>query len=182
MRAERHEGETWNKCEEVRLAWYRNGMASMKFRVLIAFVLNMGPGICFAETPEWRRYLIPSTGANVDIPVSIFTEDAGSPEGGIGRRFFTQDHRADLTIQSVPNPGNDLPAEFLQKRRPPLGIQYKRVTPRFFAVSSIRNGRTWYNRCNRANGYMHCVLINYPAAEDRQWDAIVTRISLSLAQ
>src|SRR5436190_13597433 len=25
---------------------------------------------------------------------------------------------------------------------------------------------------------MHCVLINYPAAEDRQWDAIVTRISL----
>ena len=131
MRAERHEGGTWNKCEEVRLAWYRNGMASMKFRVLIAFVLNMGTGICFAETPEWRRYLIPSTGANVDIPVSIFTEDAGSPEGGIGRRFFTQDRRADLTIQSVPNPGNDSPAEFLQKRRPPVGIQYKRVTPTF---------------------------------------------------
>ena len=154
----------------------------MKLRVLIAFVLNMGPGTCLAETAEWRRYVIPSTGANVDIPVSIFTEDAGSPEGGTGRRFFTKDHRADLTIQSVPNPGNDSPAEFLQKRRPPPGIQYKRVTPRFFAVSSIRNGRTWYNRCNRANGYMHCVLINYPAAEDRQWDAIVTRISLSLAE
>ena len=46
---------------------------------------------------------------------------------------------------------------------------------------NIRNDRTWYNRCNRANGYMHCVLINYPAAEDRQWDAIVTRISLSLS-
>jgi len=107
---------------------------------------------------------------------------AGSPEGGTGRRFFTKDHRADLTIQSVPNHGNASPAEFLQKRRPPPGIQYKRVTPRFFAVSSIRNGRTWYNRCNRADGYMHCVLINYPAAEDRQWDAIVTRISLSLAE
>jgi hypothetical protein len=97
-------------------------------------------------------------GLNVDIPVSLFTEDAGSPEGGTGRRFFTKDHRADLTIQSVPIPGNESPAEFLQKRRPPSGIQYKRVTPRFFAVSSIRNDRTWYNRCNRANGYMHCVL------------------------
>ena len=93
-----------------------------------------------------------------------------------------KDHRADLTIQSVPNHGNASPAEFLQKRRPPPGIQYKGVTPRFFAVSSIRNGRTWYNRCNRADGYMHCVLINYPAAEDRQSDAIVTRISLSLAE
>jgi hypothetical protein len=56
------------------------------------------------------------------------------------------------------------------------------VTPKFFAVSSVRNGQTWYNRCNRADGFMNCVLINYPAAEERQWDAIVTRISLSLAK
>ena len=65
---------------------------------------------------------------------------------------------------------------------PPPGIQYKRVTSDFFAVSSIRDGRTWYNRCNRANGYMNCILINYPASEERQWDAVVTRISLSLAK
>ena len=99
----------------------------MNYRVLFALVLNTVAATCFAEGAEWRRYQVPSTGANVDIPVSIFTEDAGSPEGGTGRRFFTQDHRADLTIQSVPNPGNDSPAEFLQKRLPPHGIQYKRV-------------------------------------------------------
>ena len=106
----------------------------------------------------------------------------GRQKGGTGRRFFTSDHRADLTLQSVSNPQNDLPATFLAKRRPPAGIQYKRVTPRFFAVSSIRNGRTWYNRCNRLNEYMNCVLINYPAAEERDWDAVVTRISLSLGK
>jgi hypothetical protein len=106
----------------------------------------------------------------------------GRGAAGTGRRFFTMDHRADLTVQSVPNPEHDSPATFLAKRQPPAGIQYKRVTPRFFAVSSIRNGRTWYNRCNRADEYMHCVLINYPAAEDRQWDAVVTRISLSLTR
>ena len=113
--------------------------------------------------------------------MSIFTVDAGEPEGGIGQKFFTSDRSADLTVQSMPNPNNDPPAIFLQKMRPPADIEYKRVTGRFFAVSSVRNGRTWYNRCNSANGYMNCVLINYPAEEERQWDAVVTRISLSLA-
>jgi hypothetical protein len=148
---------------------------------LVALVIvNLVPMAAFADNTEWRQYVIPSTGAKVDIPVSIFTEDAGAPEGGAGRRFFTGDHRADLTVQSVANPDNDSPATFLARQRPPADIQYKRVTPHFFAVSSIRNGRTWYNRCNRANGYMNCVLINYPAAEDREWDDVVTRISLSL--
>ena len=148
---------------------------------LVALVINIVPIAASADTAEWRKYVIPSTGAKVDIPVSIFTEDAGPPDGDVvGRRFFTSDHRADLTVQSFPNPENDTPATFLAKQRPPTDIQYKRVTPRFFAVSSIRNGRTWYNRCNRVNEYMNCVLINYPAAEDRQWNSVVTRISLSL--
>jgi hypothetical protein len=70
----------------------------MNYRVLFALVLNMNAATCFAEGIEWRRYQIQSTGANVDIPVSIFTEDAGSPDGGTGRRFFTQDHRELLPV------------------------------------------------------------------------------------
>ena len=149
---------------------------------LAILIMSLVPMAALAGSTEWRKYVIPDTGAKVDIPVSIFTEDAGPPEGAAGRRFFTRDHRADLTLQSIPNPDNDSPATFLAKKRPPAGIQYKRVTPRFFAVSSIRNGRTWYNRCNRVNEYMNCILINYPAEEERQWDAVVTRISLSLGR
>ena len=148
--------------------------------VPLTLVLSLFPAIATAGATEWRKYIIPSTRASVDVPVTIFSEDAGVPEGAVGRSFQTKDRRADLTVQSVPNPDNDSPATFLAKRSPPPGIQYKRVTPRFFAVSSIRNDRTWYNRCNRARGFMNCVLINYPAAEERQWDAVVTRISLSL--
>jgi hypothetical protein len=155
--------------------------ATMKAERLIAlFIFCLVPAIGRAESAQWQKYVVPSTGASVDVPINIFAEDVRVPDGGIGKRFFTRDHRADLTVQSVPNPGNDSPAQFLAKRGPPPGIQYKRVTPRFFAVSSIRNGRTWYNRCNRGNDYMNCVLINYPAAEERNWDAVVTRISLSL--
>lgn len=135
-----------------------------------------------AAGPEWQSYSIEETGLRVDIPVSIFTEDLGPTEGGKERRFVTPDRRANLTIRAVPNPTNDSPAIFLEKMQPPARMQYKRVTPNFFAVSSIRDGRTWYNRCNRVRGFMNCVLINYPAAEERQWDNVVTRISLSLAK
>jgi hypothetical protein len=147
----------------------------------IAIVGILAPALAFAGGTEWRRYVIPSTGTSVDMPVSIFTSDAGEPDGGTGRRFFTEDRRADLTVQSVANPGNESPAAFLAKMQPPAGIIYKRITPDFFVVSSTRKDRIWYNRCNRGNGTMNCVLINYPAAEKRQWDGLVTRISHTLA-
>ena len=155
----------------------------MSARRLLAIVLFslMPAAVSSAAAAEWRKYNVAETGLSVDVPVTVFTEDAGPPEGTAGRRFFTGDRRADLTIKSIPNSANDSPASFLEKMQPPAGIQYKRVTSRFFAVSSIKDGRTWYNRCNRAGGFMNCILLNYPAAEDRQWDAIVTRISLSLA-
>jgi hypothetical protein len=143
-------------------------------------IVAFTPALAFAGDAEWRRYVIPSTGTSVDVPVSIFSSDAGAPEGGTGRRFFTEDRRADLTVQSVPNPSNDSPAAFLARKKPPAGIIYKRITSDFFVVSSIRNDRIWYNRCNRGNGTMNCVLINYPAAEKRQWDSVVTRISHTL--
>jgi hypothetical protein len=153
----------------------------MRARLLAAFVTaGIMATPAFAGGVEWRRYTIASTGTSVDMPASIFTSDGGAPEGGTGRRFFTDDRRADLTVQSVPNPGNDSPAAFLAKQQPPAGIIYKRITPSFFVVSSIRNDRIWYNRCNRGSGAMNCVMINYPVAEKRQWDGVVTRISRTL--
>src|SRR5688572_32001835 len=94
-------------------------------RLFIVSILILTPALAFADDTEWRRYVIPSTGTSVDMPVSIFTSDAGPPEGGTGRRFFTEDRRADLTVQSVPNTENYSPATFLTKKRPPSGIIYK---------------------------------------------------------
>jgi hypothetical protein len=145
-----------------------------------ALILAMSCVPAAAQPANWRHYVVPETGANVDIPLSMFTEDAGKPDSGYGARFLTSDRRANLTIQSVPNEGL-APARFLAKKNPPADIVYKRVTDRFFVVSSFRNNMIWYNRCNFAGPYANCVLINYPAAEKRQWDGIVTRISNTLA-
>jgi hypothetical protein len=145
-----------------------------------AFILASSCIAAAAQPASWRRYVVPETGESVDIPLNIFTEDAGKPETGYGARFLTSDRRANLTIQSVPNEGL-APARFLAAKNPPSDIVYKRITGRFFVASSFRNNMIWYNRCNFAGPYAHCVLINYPAAEKRQWDGIVTRISNTLA-
>jgi hypothetical protein len=147
---------------------------------LAVVVLTLSSMAAVAQPANWRRYVVPETGASTDIPLGIFTEEGGKPEAGYGGRFLTSDHRANLTVQSVSNEGLS-PARYLAKKNPPSGIVYKKVTDRFFVVSSFRDDKIWYNRCNFAGSYANCVLINYPAAEKRQWDGIVTRISNRLA-
>jgi hypothetical protein len=148
---------------------------------IIALGLALAPAVAAAEPMSWVTYRVPETGAAVDLPTSIFTEQAGKPEAGYGARFLTSDQRADLTVQSVANDAGLSPAEFLARKNPPPNIVYKRVTPRFFVVSSFAKGKIWYDRCNFAGRHIHCVLINYPATEKRRWDSVVTRISNTLA-
>ncbi|MFC4843187.1 MULTISPECIES: hypothetical protein [Bradyrhizobium] len=50
------------------------------------------------------------------------------------------------------------------------------MTSRFFALSSYKGDKVWYDRCNSAR----LVTINYPASEERAWTGVVARISLSL--
>jgi hypothetical protein len=146
----------------------------------IALSLIFWP-VMVAAQPEWIRFKIPESGASVEVPTSIFSEEAGKPKTGYGARFTTPDRRADLTVQSIINTDGSSPAEYLVSKNPPRQIAYKRITPRFFAVSDIRAGKTWYDRCNFVGRFIHCVLINYPADEEHQWDGIVTRISHTLA-
>jgi hypothetical protein len=62
-------------------------------------------------------------------------------------------------------------------------LDYVRIARAFFSISSERNGVILYSRCNfstHAHGAIHCFVLKYPQQEKRSWDAIVTRISLSL--
>jgi len=146
---------------------------------LAIFTVVLSSSITLAQPVSWKKYSISETGTSVDIPSSVFTELAGKPDGH-GQQFRTPDGRADMTVQSAPNGAGDSPAAFLRKKNPPSHIIYRRITPDFFVVSSIRDDKIWYDRCNFSDRLVHCVLINYPASEKQQWDAIVTRISKSL--
>jgi hypothetical protein len=139
------------------------------------------PATAQLRAPGWQKFRIVKTGANVDVPMAIFSRTAGRPDAGDGRQFETEDGRATLTVQSISNSAGDSPARFLEKKHPPANIVYRRVTPRFFVVSSYRGKSIWYDRCNFAGRLINCILLKYPAAEKRQWDGIVTRMSRSLA-
>ncbi|MBH5371926.1 hypothetical protein [Bradyrhizobium glycinis] len=148
-------------------------------KTLLAAIIALCATSSIASANGWRTYRIPESGTSVDIPAAIFTESAGKPDG-YGQRFRSSDGSADLTVQAVENQQGLSPAEFLARKNPPSGIIYQRITSNFFVVSSIKRDKIWYDRCNFSRGYVHCVLINYPAAQKRRWDAVVTRISRSL--
>jgi|SRR5690242_12663544 len=152
----------------------------MKLTALLLALVIAPTARAFSGPVHWETYSVAETGTSVDIPTSIFTEKAGRPNG-YGERLKTADGRAELTVQTAPNVDKDAPAIFLAKRHPPADIQYKRVTPRFFAVSGYKRDEVYYSRCNFSHGFVHCVMITYPASEERDWDDVVTRISLSLS-
>ena len=148
--------------------------------IFIIVALAILPSIGIAQPIAWHNYVVPETGAVAQVPSTIFSEDGGKPEEGYGKIFVTSDGRAKLTVQSISNEAGDSPAVFLAKKHPPPNIEYRRVTSRFFVVSSFRGDKIWYNRCNFIDRLVTCVLINYPAVEKRQWDSVVTRISNTL--
>jgi hypothetical protein len=150
----------------------------MKWPLLTSLLLALAPSAAMDRPVDWETYSIAQTGTSVDIPTSIFTEHAGHPDG-YGERLTTANGRAELTVIVGPNGDNDMPARLLAKRNPPAHIQYRRVTSRFFAVSGYNRDKVYYSRCNFSHGMVHCVKIYYPANEEREWDDIVTRISLS---
>jgi hypothetical protein len=76
----------------------------MRARRLFATVAVVGifaPALTLAGDTEWQRYVVPSTGTSVDMPVLIFTSDAGPPEGGTGRTFCTEDRGAGTTAATA---------------------------------------------------------------------------------
>ena len=121
-------------------------------------------------------------GAVVDVPLGIFVQDAGPTAKGIGRRFKSADGRSELAAYSFREPGQT-PESYLRNNLAvdPATISYKRVTNRFFALSSENRGRIYYSRCNFYDA-IHCIYLEYPQSEKIAWDAIVTRISRSLRQ
>ena len=138
-----------------------------------------------AERPiAWRTFEVPDFGTSVQYPASIFAP-AGKPEKGLGQRFERADGRAALSIYSRPNEAGETPTTYLRDnlRVGRSALDYVRITRSFFAISSERDGVILYSRCNFSGGTrgaIHCFDLQYPQQEKRSWDAIVTRISLSL--
>jgi len=150
--------------------------------ILFVLVLLLD-NTAYAQRREasWRTFEVPEFGTRVQFPAGIFFP-AGKPERGSGQRFERKDGRAALSIYSRPNDTAENPTTYLRRhlRMNRSSLDYTRVARSFFAISSERGGVILYSRCNFTRRAIHCFDLTYPQEEKRAWDAVVTRISLSL--
>lgn len=163
----------------------------MRSLLLVGMVLFASSGVANAQRSEgdlggglgWSRYADARLGTSVDVPAGLFSTPAGKPSRGSGERFTTADRRAQLTVYTIRNQAGDTPSSYIRRNLRPnrSGLDYDRVTDRFFAISAVEAGKVHYTRCNFGRGeMMHCIDLTYPRRETRAWDGIVTRISRSL--
>lgn len=132
------------------------------------------------KSEGWKTFEA-AGGLSVRYPAGIFRVDAGPTEKGAGQKFKSEDGRYQFAVYSIANPDNDTPRSYLQKNLlvPQSGLVYRRATRKFFVISSIRDERIFYSRCNFASG-IHCIYLEYPNPDKVAWDGIVSRVSYSL--
>ena len=120
-------------------------------------------------------------GSMVQVPRDVFAADAGAGNPP-GRMLRTPDGRAHLHVFTVHNERGESPAPFLARvfPRDRTRLSYDRVARNFFAVSQPSETLILYRRCNFVRGDIHCIDLQYPRADKRAFDGIVSRISLSL--
>jgi hypothetical protein len=159
-------------------------LASLAGITLLLLVSNARAQFWEQRPADWRTFEVPDFGTRIQYPAGIFSP-AGKPEKGLGQRFERADGRAVLSIYSRPNEAGENPKTYLRNnlRVDRSALDYVRIARSFFAISSERDGVILYSRCNfsgGAHGVIHCFDLKYPQEEKRSWDAVVTRISLSL--
>lgn len=151
---------------------------------LLAFVgvVALGaPTKAQTSTDRWKRVYDPDIGVSVDYPEGVFNTYSGPTDRYPGKRFLSSDGRAEFAYYAFENKRRDTPSSYLNRT---LVVQqrqlvYKRITARFFVISSVRNERIFYSRCN-FGPTVKCIYLEYPTSEKRAWDRAVTRISHSL--
>lgn len=148
---------------------------SLAFAVMIASVTPGG------AADVWQKITDPENNLSVEYPASIFRNFAGPTDRYAGKRFVAPDEQAEFAYYAFDNRLRETPAKYLKRT---LVVQksnlvYKRITGRFFVISSVRNKRIFYSRCNFGST-VKCIYLEYPASKKRAWDRAVARISSSL--
>jgi Protein of unknown function (DUF3551) len=135
------------------------------------------------QPPGWGRYRDREFRMAFDFPAHIFSLKSAE-QGSEGVIFSTPDDRARIRLFGFRNEANDTPRRYLRRIANPeqARFTYVRTTQRFFVASGTRDGMIFYRRCNFfRDKRVSCFQLDYPEGEKREWDSIVTRISLSLA-
>ena len=161
-------------------------MRRKSFMIALAALATIAAQLSAASAKEdgWRTYANPRFGTIADYPASIFTRLEPPPENGDGQTFTGKDGTVKLSVYGSFNSAAYTPRSYVDELiRPRDAISFERIAKNFFAVSGRRGETIWYQRCNFPGGdpdTIHCVVLEYPAAQKQECDPIVARIAKSL--
>jgi hypothetical protein len=131
-------------------------------KIALAFILILS--VCELVQAQGRPPLLPP-----DWQADTDGSTSGPP------RYISPDGSAWISMFATPA-GDRMQISV----RPDEEITYKRVTPRFVAVSGFKGGdRIFYRKSNLACGgkRWHHLVVEYDAADKRKMDALVTRLA-----
>lgn len=158
----------------------------MRFQPIILVLLAMmAAAAAQAETIRWAVLTNGRFGTTVDYPSSVFTQALEPAVNGASNSRSTSDGKATFSIGGTWRSNLGTPREEAadEVARAEGEISYVRATERFYVVSGTTRGAVFYRRCNypiSPDGIVDCLTLSYPAAEEKWWDPIVTRMSRSL--
>ncbi|MBT9290411.1 hypothetical protein [Prosthecodimorpha staleyi] len=133
-------------------------------------------------TPDWRPYRSERHGFAFDYPAGLFVAGTALPDGA-GETLASADGTLRLSAFALPDPAGRpltaVAADYLREAgSPPVG--YRRLTRNgHLVISGNRGDEVFYLRLARGRDGVHGVELRYPRRDERRYDALVTRVSLS---
>ena len=149
----------------------------------IAFALAAATMLAGVATAAgWQTYVNDRFGATADVPPDW---RAGTPpENGDGLEFSAPDGQASLIVSGSLNIWDTLDEAFASYATPSEGetITYQHRDKQSIVISGTKGDRIFYRRSilSCRDQVWNSIAIEYPAAQKKAFDAIVTRVAASL--
>lgn len=134
------------------------------------------------RSPDWRPYRSDRHGFAFDYPAGLFASRTALPDG-VGETLVSTDGTLRLSAFALPDPAARplaaVAADYLREAgNPPVG--YRRLTRNgHLVISGNRGDEVFYLRLARGGDGVHGVELRYLRRDERRFDALVTRVSLS---
>ena len=154
-------------------------MRQILFTLCVALAVCASTGLEQANAQSLRLYRDADFGTTALVPAT-WRESTG--EGGqMGAQFVSPDGSARIGVWAIADDGRDLRSYMRTiTQKGDVRVTYDPLRRRWFVLSGLRGGRIFYTKVLRACGRLHHVALEYPAAEKRAFDSLVTRVSHSL--
>jgi hypothetical protein len=131
---------------------------------------------------HWQTFQVPEYGTRVDYPARIFASVGGAEKALVNVSKAMMVGPPSLVMHARTRRATHRPVISGRTYGSLASITNESLV---LSLRSPWNGRARsnYSRCNfsrSARGAIHCFDLVYPQDEKREWDPVVTRISLSL--